>query len=156
MSFEMTVDSVIQTGRSLRCVDVSSVSLSPIVMSTRVSSTAKPLDRVASPDHCSVGALVEGFAILISGASLMPSTCRSRSYKGCSCSLNFANNSLESFFGSAELSSSTALPQNLSFRSIAIRARSILRSNLSSSQISSSFMQGFLTSISTTSASSIE
>uniref|UniRef100_A0A182PQ95 Uncharacterized protein n=1 Tax=Anopheles epiroticus TaxID=199890 RepID=A0A182PQ95_9DIPT len=50
ISFEMTVDSVIHTGRSLRCVVVSSVSLSPIVMSTRVSSTTNPLDRLNTLD----------------------------------------------------------------------------------------------------------
>lgn len=49
----------------------------------------------------------------ISGANLMPSTSRNKSYNGCSCSLNLANSKRESFFGNADMSSSTALPQKV-------------------------------------------
>lgn len=38
----------------------------------------------------------------ISGANLIPSTSLSNMYKGSICSLNFANNNLESIFGRAD------------------------------------------------------
>lgn len=49
----------------------------------------------------------------ISGDSLMPSTSRSRMYSVSNCSLNLASNNLESFFGSADWSSSTTWLQNV-------------------------------------------
>lgn len=63
----ITVLSIIQIGLSfLLFAALSSIVSSPIVTSTLVSSTRKPDDLVASPDHCSPGALkLLGFLVSI-------------------------------------------------------------------------------------------
>lgn len=58
----------------------------------------------------------------ISGANLIPSTSRSKLYSGCNCSLNFASNNRESFFGIADVSSSTGFPQNVQQNSCDVKS----------------------------------
>lgn len=60
----------------------------------------------------------------ISGANLIPSTSLRRMYSGSSCSLNLANSNLESFFGSADWSSSTTWLQNVQWNSCDAKSKS--------------------------------
>ncbi|CAG2064444.1 unnamed protein product, partial [Timema podura] len=60
----------------------------------------------------------------ISGASRIPSTSRRRMYSGSICSLNLARRSLESFFGSADWSSSTTSRQYVHRNSPVVKSHS--------------------------------